>query len=293
MIPEEAFPGRPVLLQVDREAEACLEPVLRSMGADLRPTEARPDPGTLAVLAWEPSQGRGPLEILERAGADLLLVVPDRRTETLEAAYAAGATDVLARPFLDSEVRARLRLHLRLSRLQGVQSHWLHADPVTGLPDRDAFSARMGDEWLRAARTGEPMALAVAEADGTWAREGGCPEDLRQARLMALAHAIRQGARRAEDGVAREADGTFLMLLPDSDVPAAHAVALSVLSRVRLLSTDGALFSLDCLPSLSIGFAAGFPGQYRGPEELLEKARGNLLRAKARGGNRWSSGEED
>lgn len=292
MLSEEAFPGRPVLLQVDREAEACLQPVLRAMGADFSASEARLDPGTLVVLTWEPSQGRGPLEVLERAGVDLLLVLPDRQLETLDAAYAAGATDVLPRPFVDSEVRARLRLHLRYSRLQGVQNHWMHSDPVTGLPDRDAFSARMGDEWLRASRNSEPMALAVAEADGEWAREGGCPEDLRQARLMAMAHAIRQGARRAEDGVAREADGTFLLLLPDSDIPAAHAVALSVLSRVRLLSTDGALFSLECLPSLSIGFAAGFPGQYRGPEELLEKARENLYRAKARGGNRWSSGEE-
>lgn len=293
MTPDEAFGGRPVLLRVDPATEAVLAPLLMLLGADLRPTEAHPDPGTLAVLDWEPAQGRGPLEALETAGADVLLVVPDRTPAMLEAAFAAGATDVLARPFLPAELRARLRMHLRYSRLQGMQSHWLHTDPVTGLVDRDAFSARMGDEWLRAARKGEPMAILVAAADGDWSREGVVAEDLRRARLMALAHALRHGAGRVEDLVAREAEATFLMLLPEADIPAAHVVALAALRRVRLLTLDGALFGLDCLPSLSIGFAAGFPAQFRGPEELLEKARRNLQRAQARGGNRWSSGEED
>lgn len=292
MTPDEAFAGRPVLLQVDAAEERLLAPLLQTLGADLRPAEAHPDGGTLAVLAWEPGQGRGPLEALERAGADVLLVLPDREPATLDAAYAAGATDVISRPLLESEVRARLRLHLRFSRLQGAQSHWIHTDPVTGLADRDAFSARMGDEWLRAARKGEPVALLVVAADGTWPMEGAGPEDLRRVRLMALAHAIRHAAGRVEDVVAREADATFLLLLPEADVPSAHVVALAILSGVRALAKAGDLFDLEDLPTVSVGLAAGFPGQYRGPEELLDKARVNLTRAQARGGNRWSSGEE-
>ncbi len=276
--------GRTVLLQVGPEDAQLLTPVLQAWGAVVVACEDPLRPGTLVIRDWTHTLGVVPQSASLEVGAELLLVVPDREPSTAIAAYETGAIDLLPRPLLLPEVRARLRLHLREGRAGLAHLPWRYVDPVTGLVGGSTLMARLEEEWARGARKGEPLALLAVEVDGGWAET--LPEDLWQARLAALGTVLRHGAGRVEDVVAREQDGTFLMLLPESDIPAAHAVALSVLQQVRTLPEVIGGFTV------SIGFAAAFPAQFHDPGPLLEATRRALRQAQARGGDRWSAADE-
>nr|WP_231135253.1 GGDEF domain-containing protein [Motilibacter deserti] len=137
-------------------------------------------------------------------------------------------------------------------------------DPLTGLLTRNAF-ALAADRALRLAeRTGRPVSLALLDLDAFKAvndRDGHLAGD----RLLQTLTSAWQGALRRSDVLGRYGGDEFVLLMPDTDRPA----ALGVLDRLREATSDG---------SWTCGTAQWKAGE--SVEAWLERADADLYRRK-------------
>jgi diguanylate cyclase (GGDEF)-like protein len=291
--------GLVALVRVRPDAHDLVVDTLASESATLPPWpedasawEHFRDP-VLVVLDWEDGEEARTLcaRLRQRPGTDLVMVVPDRSVAALEAALEAGASDVLPRPLVGIEVKSRLEARARLLRQAETLRRWARVDPDTGLPDQEAFEARLTEEWWRTNREARPLAVLVVGLDRGGAADSPADPHPRTS-LMAIARAVQQCANRAGDLTGRFGQDGFACLMPDTDVPGALSVGQRILDQVRSLRAGTDPVDPEGVPTVSVGFAAAFPSHLLGPEELLFRACRNMGRAQARGGDRWSSGEE-
>lgn len=168
-------------------------------------------------------------------------------------ALESGASDFLVKPVSSPRVRLRARLHLRLKR-QLDQLHELAVtDVLTGLANRRAFDDAMARECAAAARSGRCLSLIIADVDHfkRLNDEEGHPAGDRC--LRSLARTIRRAAGRPTDIAARIGGEEFALLLPDTPVCGAQAVAESLLESVAALAIPHPNSSVGPHVSLSVG----------------------------------------
>ena len=162
----------------------------------------------------------------------------------------------------------------RLLRREAELDWALRVDPLTGVRNRRHLQERLPEVASAASRHGRPWALLMIDVD--WFKrindeDGHATGD---AVLREVAQVIAQEARR-EDLAGRWGGDEFLVILPDTDLEGAQALAGRIADSVRArLGTRG---------SLSIGYAAGVPED---PEDLLHEADAGLYEAKRLGRGR-------
>jgi PleD family two-component response regulator len=76
-----------------------------------------------------------------------------------------GAADFIAKPFRPSPVLARVRTHLRIKHMADELRHTAGTDGLTEVANRRQFDDSLEREWLRAWRTGRPLALLMIDVD--------------------------------------------------------------------------------------------------------------------------------
>lgn len=157
-------------------------------------------------------------------------------------------------------------------------------DALTGLANRRKLDEVMNVEWNRAMRAGKPLSLLVIDVDSFKAfndRHGhhGGDEALRN-----VASTIAENIRRPADFVARYGGEEFVVVLPETDLDGARAVAEQVRAAVQALP----LFSTDTEPlTVSIGIATG--RAQANVDDLFKAADLALYAAKKNGRNRVES----
>lgn len=151
-------------------------------------------------------------------------------------------------------------------------------DALTGLPNRRAFDERLADEVARAARTGEPLAVVLADLDHFKRLNDELGHPAGDRTLQCVATALRQAVREV-DTVARYGGEEFCVLLPGADADAANVAA------ERLRAAVAECDPPDRSVTASFGVAAWVPGP-GGGADLLNAADRAMYRAKAAGRNR-------
>jgi len=161
------------------------------------------------------------------------------------------------------------------------------SDGLTGLANRRLFEATLEREVARARRAGTPFALILTDVDffkkynDRYGHVAG-DECLRQ-----VARAIACGARRPTDLAARYGGEEFALILPDTDLEGAMAVAELIREAVCGLQVAHADSPFGRV-TLSLGVAAGYPAGE--PEQALDvwvqAADALLYEAKSAGRNR-------
>src|SRR5688572_17864000 len=138
----------------------------------------RADGPTLAVLDWSMPELDG-LQVCrairETAAGQyvyiVLLTSHDRDDDVLQG-FDAGADDYITKPFDTRQLKARVRSGARIVQLQQqliaareqLREKAMH-DPLTGLLNRAAFFEICDGEIARARRSGQSMALIMADLD--------------------------------------------------------------------------------------------------------------------------------
>jgi diguanylate cyclase (GGDEF)-like protein len=181
---------------------------------------------------------------------------------------------------LSRQVVAQLELrrtNLSLASLNQQLAELSLADALTCIPNRRAFNERIEEEAARARRTGEPLSLLMADIDGFKSYNDEFGHQAGDQALYMVAQVLNAGAR-PYDQVARYGGEEFAVILPMTNLAAAHGIA----ERLRLAV---AAAEIPCRRlTLSIG-VAGMTAQFDA-RELIRVADRALYEAKARGRNR-------
>lgn len=159
-------------------------------------------------------------------------------------------------------------------------------DALTGIFNRRKFDQVLALEWNRAKRTPLPLALIMIDIDkfklfnDQYGHQAG-DECLRQ-----VAVCLRETVNRPTDLVARYGGEEFVVLLPDTNIHGALAIAQQLCIALGELKIPAATQAPSPWVSASFGVACQIPQQDDAAFHLIEVADRALYRAKSNGRNR-------
>ncbi|MGL4350191.1 MAG: diguanylate cyclase domain-containing protein, partial [Plesiomonas shigelloides] len=120
---------------------------------------------------------------------------PQKEVEGL----AMGAVDFIYKPYHAAIIRARVSTQLKLKRLSDQLRQLVNLDGLTGLYNRRAFDKKLSTEIQRHSRTQQCLGLAMIDVDHFKAYNDTYGHLAGDQCLKAIAHCLRQSARRAGD----------------------------------------------------------------------------------------------
>ena len=203
----------------------------------------------------------------------------------LDLVYSAGR-DISRQVKREDE---QIKLIAELERTREKLRNLSNKDPLTGLANRRLFEKAYKAEWRRAKRAGESLALLMADIDNfkiyndTYGHQAG-DECLRQ-----VARAMARMGRREGDLVARYGGEEFVVVLPNTDLAGARALAAEMRLAVEKLGLKHKNSPTLPVVTVSVGATAGRVAEGITPEEALAAADECLYQAKGAGRNRVCS----
>jgi diguanylate cyclase (GGDEF)-like protein len=182
----------------------------------------------------------------------------------------------------------RKELEVSLQKSEHRYRELANADALTGLANRRGFDENLEEEWNRAERRGQSLALLLIDVDlfksynDIYGHIGG------DACLRCIARVIASTLQRHSDIAARFGGEEFAVILPDIELDAALVIAENI--RLAVAATNlphpG---NPSGIQTISIGVAAGIPLQNGSVTSLLTASDHALYRAKSLGRNRVES----
>ncbi|MCC5824340.1 MAG: diguanylate cyclase [Phycisphaerales bacterium] len=197
-------------------------------------------------------------------------------------AFDLGAVDFISKPFDMTELRARIRVALRMQALLQMLAQRAQIDGLTGLCNRASFDARWQQEHERASRSGSSLSLAMFDLDEFKSINDTYGHPAGDAVLVGLAQLINKTVR-VSDVACRYGGEEFAIIFPETSPSEANAIC----ERLRV-ACEQIIWPKHPgrAVTLSIGIAGtncaqGLPGA-----QWIETADRNLYAAKRAGRNR-------
>ena len=157
------------------------------------------------------------------------------------------------------------------------------SDPLTGLPNRRAFDARLTVELSRERRTPNGLALLILDVDFFKPYNDCYGHPAGDIALQAVADVMRQACLRASDLPARIGGEEFTVLLPETDEEGAIEIAERIRQLLRERNIAHKESAAASWVTVSIGIALA---KDESPESLMARADEALYCAKEQGRNR-------
>jgi diguanylate cyclase (GGDEF)-like protein len=241
---------------------------------------------------------------LEKDGEWTPIIFLSARTsdEDLERGIAVGGDDYLAKPVSEVVLKAKVRAMQRIAQMRYsllVLTRKLDeanreltrlsaADGLTGIANRRCFDETLLREWRRAARSGTPISLVVADVDHFKQFNDGYGHQVGDECLKAVARALEGQMRRPTDLVARYGGEEFAAILPETGPAGAGNVAEAMRAAVAALAITHRFSPTAPVITVSIGVASTVPGRADecGFVGLVNAADRALYEAKHAGRNR-------
>ena len=158
-----------------------------------------------------------------------------------------------------------------------------YLDAVTEVSNRRSFEEELTMEWRRSTRTGSRLSLLMIDIDSFKAFNDSAGHQAGDECLKKIAAVIDEGVRRAGDVVARYGGEEFAVLLPDTDLAGASALA----ERIRAAVEERNVFhpATGRAVTVSVGVATASGRDDGQPSQLVRAADAALYRAKRDGRN--------
>lgn len=172
-----------------------------------------------------------------------------------------------------------------LSRANALLERLSSEDALTGLANRRAFDLRLAEEWARARRDGQPLALMMIDVDFFKRYNDRYGHPAGDACLQQVSDVFKAQLRRAGEFVARMGGEEFAVLLPGVGTAAAVQLAERMRRAVAAAAIEHAGSDAAAHVTVSIGTAALHPDGGLQPPALLREADAALYLAKQRGRN--------
>lgn len=175
----------------------------------------------------------------------------------------------------------------RMLAQQAVNMKTLSAvDSLTGLANRRSLDEALEREFRRAARARHAIAVVMIDIDMFKLYNDTFGHPAGDRCLSGVAQMLKQSLKRPGDIVARYGGEEFLLILPETDLTGAVAVARTMRSNVESLKLQHSARAHHGVVTISLGVAAGIPGDTDTFEGLLTQADVALYAAKRAGRNR-------
>ena len=247
----------------------------------------QPVPGWRALLLqwgrWRVLTLVTAFAVVASMGVTLVLMEALGRTQTL----ALGLTIAAVVPLLVAPLvlNVLVTLVFEIESTRAALHRLATRDSLTQTYNRGYFTERLDAEAVRAARTGQPLALLMIDADEFKRINDRFGHPTGDHVLQRIAEACGESLR-PYDLLARYGGEEFVVLLPETSLQQACEVAervLAAVARLRLDTLAGEPFTV----SVSIGVAV-LASTDVGSSALLQRADTALYQAKHDGRNRWA-----
>ncbi|HEU4845872.1 MAG TPA: diguanylate cyclase [Burkholderiaceae bacterium] len=163
-------------------------------------------------------------------------------------------------------------------------------DGLTGLANRRHFDDVLRNEWARARRAGQPLAVVMIDVDYFKSYNDRYGHQRGDDCLIRVAQALRSGARRASDLVARYGGEEFAIVLANAGAAEAMQVGETLRAAIEQLAiAHEAAPAASVTISVGVAVAEGAIAEGAGAgdaDALLRLADAALYRAKHAGRNR-------
>ena len=205
-----------------------------------------------------------------------------------------GACDYVTKPFDAAELVARVKIHLKIKKLQNeLRSANQHlkalsiTDSLTRLYNRRHITEILDKEFERAKRKQKMLSLVFVDVDHFKLINDNFGHQCGDEVLVAIAKAAQSGLR-SFDVVARYGGEEFLLVLPETPLAGGMAVAERLRAAVQSLAFAP---PMECLSAtVSLGVASYPSAQVDSASALFRQADEALYRAKQNGRNRVEHG---
>ena len=235
-------------------------------------------------------------------GAYILILTGLEEDDKLIEAFEAGVDDFMVKPLKPRLLAARLRAGQRVIKLQqeierdreeirhfaaelAVSNRRLQeaalTDALTGLPNRRYVVERIQQEWAASTRSKRPIACIVIDVDQFKKINDSHGHDVGDIVLRQTATALKSGLR-TQDVISRMGGDEFMVICPDTDLPAAQVCAERMRKAVEALPI--AAGTLQLRGSVSIGIAVR-DSSMSDADALIKCADRGVFLAKQRGRN--------
>ena len=160
-----------------------------------------------------------------------------------------------------------------------------YTDALTNIANRRHFEEVLEVEWRRGFRAKTPVALMMIDIDRFKAYNDTFGHRAGDLCLTRVASALDDLAQRAGDLVARYGGDEFAAILAGTDVSGATEVAERLRAAVEPLGLESGESDQRAVMTVSVGVAAGIPGEVLSHDALLGAADSALYEAKRSGRN--------
>ena len=217
------------------------------------------------------------------AGATTLLLIGGGfawRVRSLRARERELAALVLSRT---QELAQRTR---ELEKANASLGQLAVTDDLTGIANHRHFREFLEREWLRCARTKEPISLLMCDIDDFKAYNDALGHQKGDECLRLVARTLHDTVKRAPDLAARYGGEEFVVVLPATGAEGALAVADDVREALGSLDIHHPRSRVRPAVTMSIGVATLVPSTDTSIEALIAAADGALYQAKHAGRDR-------
>ncbi|MFA7239132.1 MAG: diguanylate cyclase [Sulfuricellaceae bacterium] len=200
------------------------------------------------------------------------------------AALAAGFNEMSSA--IERDIAMRKRTEASLLQATHELEALAHIDGLTNIPNRRYFDEKLENEWRRAQRARQPLAVLMVDIDFFKGYNDHYGHGAGDECLKKVAATLAQALVRPADLIARYGGEEFIALLPDTDAEGAYLAAERLRSQVEALALPHAHSQANPHVTVSIGCACTLPSPHGLPLALLEAADRMLYQAKTQGRNR-------
>lgn len=193
---------------------------------------------------------------------------------------------------LQKELLEKKRAEARLQQTNDELSHatrllekLVNTDGLTQIANRRCFNNRLAQEWVRLCLEQKPLAILLFDVDYFKRYNDFYGHQLGDSCLIKIAQAAQLAALRSADLVARYGGEEFVVMLPNTQLSGAIAVAERIHQAVQTLNIPHQDSDVCDRITVSLGIATLVPTVKGSPTNLVDQADQALYWAKKRGRN--------
>lgn len=227
----------------------------------------------------------------------ILMITSLDDNDSVDRAFASGATDYITKPINLPVLRQRVRNLVRQSHLiknqltelqQANQDLKLLAnlDSLTKLSNRRGFDDYIQKEWDRMRRIKAPLSLIMCDVDFFKNYNDRYLHPNGDKCLVKVAMSMRSTVRRSGDLVARYGGEEFAIVLPNTDALGAVSVGENVRSAIKGLQITHEASAVCPYVTVSVGVSTIIPNSENDFQALINAADRALYQAKSQGRDR-------